>query len=226
MALDRQARDRLARLIEDFLGERIGAFEFDERIGEVASGTSDPTVRHIGSVLWSFYDDCKDHKAALSRSDWNFIQRLLLVLRSDCAMEMHWSYRRSVTQAIAIAALVILCLLANVWDVGLALLVLAIPLALTSIGISALRRSSDQPTVQDIALSPFGSLAEIASVRRRLPTFAKSCYPDHLGTRQVRSAGVRGLLTLQWYILWIAFAPFVLALQSFPVRRPQLKVQA
>ena len=39
MVVDRTARDRLAAPIEEFLADRIGAFEFDDRISAVAAKT-------------------------------------------------------------------------------------------------------------------------------------------------------------------------------------------
>src|SRR5438067_2522649 len=95
--LDRPARDKLIGAISEYLNETITAFTFDERITEIA-GTKDKTVRYVIDLLWFHYDDCKDHKVVLTEQEWNYFQRLILLLQSDSDVRescvWHWSIRQ------------------------------------------------------------------------------------------------------------------------------------
>src|SRR5438067_5986538 len=103
--IDRIARDKLIGAISEYLNDAITAFAFDDRIGEVAAATGDETVRHIVDALWFHYDDCKDHKVVLTTEEWNYFQRLILVLQSESHIQMSRSRRWSIRQAVALAAL-------------------------------------------------------------------------------------------------------------------------
>jgi hypothetical protein len=48
-----------------------------------AARTKDETVKHVADLLWYHYDDLEDHKVVASKAEWDFFQRLLLILKSD-----------------------------------------------------------------------------------------------------------------------------------------------
>lgn len=79
--VDREKRDLLAEYINRFLNCEISAFDFDDKIFAIKS--EDKTIDWIIHSLWGFYDDCLDHNADLSKDAWDYIQRLLLILKSD-----------------------------------------------------------------------------------------------------------------------------------------------
>ena len=72
-------RESLSALIQAFLAGEITAFEFDERLDPYRD-SNDPVIRHVVEAVWYHYDDCHDHLVCLSKSQWDYFQRLLLVL--------------------------------------------------------------------------------------------------------------------------------------------------
>ena len=86
--IDRSARDQVISAFEAYLDDQITAFEFDERLQEIESG--DRTVNEVIRAAWFHYDDCTDHKVHLSKPEWDYFQRLLLILASDA--ELSWSH--------------------------------------------------------------------------------------------------------------------------------------
>lgn len=70
--IDRAARDEVILAIEDYLDDRIMAFEFDDRLQQVES--RDETVTEVIHAVWGLYDDCKDHKVHLTKPEWDFLQ--------------------------------------------------------------------------------------------------------------------------------------------------------
>src|SRR5205085_2557818 len=84
--------------------DRTTAFAFDERIGEIAAESEDQTVRDVVEALWYHYDDCKDHQVVLSKTEWDYFQRLMLVLESDSAIHASSARYWTLHQAVAITA--------------------------------------------------------------------------------------------------------------------------
>jgi hypothetical protein len=78
---DRTARDEVMTAFVEFLDDRITAFDFDERLGSIQS--RDRTVNEVIGAAWSHYDDCTDHNVILTKAEWDYFQRLMLILRSD-----------------------------------------------------------------------------------------------------------------------------------------------
>ncbi len=93
--VDRQKRDGLTRTIRQFLSEQSSAFEFDEALDAYRVWT-DPTVRFVTNAVWYHYDDCDDHMVTLSKPEWDYFQRLLLLLDSDSQIAIasmrRWSW--------------------------------------------------------------------------------------------------------------------------------------
>jgi len=79
--VDRAARDRLAAETRRFLNDETKSFEFDEAVLDRSS--EDETVWQVALELWCFYDDLDDHHVRLTKEEWNYVQRLLLILESD-----------------------------------------------------------------------------------------------------------------------------------------------
>jgi hypothetical protein len=79
----RYDRDRLAEVINRYLNEEVTAFKFDEQLSEIAAATKDETVQQVASLFWYHYDDVDDHKVVASKEEWDYFQRLLLILKSD-----------------------------------------------------------------------------------------------------------------------------------------------
>jgi hypothetical protein len=223
--LDRPARAELINAISDYLGDRVTAFAFDEHINEIAHQTEDKTVRDIVSALWFHYDDCRDHNVVLAKEEWDYFQRLMLVLASDS--EIHTSSARcwSLHQAVAFAALACFGVLVLGFHVNYCLV--ALPFGVLSISLSRVHKPSErQPGETDIALTPFDSFSEIRNALRRTPAFRKRRFPQSLVGRRIRGPVAARLVTVPAYILWLVAAPVVLLFQVLPDSRTELHVRA
>ncbi len=218
LILDRQDRDEVVAAVESYLAEEITAFQLDDRLDKVRFGSKDPTARHIAKQLWYHYDDCKNHKVVLTRAQWDFVQRLLLLLKSDAHMRIvtHriWSWRQLIA-ALALAGFIAIAVELG-W--GRHLFVYAVPFGPVSIALAWVRKdrlnSADQATYERLA--PFESLPQVARLRRAVAGFRKRRYPPQLSGRTVRSPGMRWALDFQQYAVWIVFSPVALLFQSLP----------
>ncbi len=229
--IDSEARKQVAAVTRLFLTEKITSFEFDDALGRIR--TDDPTVMTIAHELWHFYDDLKNHKVALTKSEWDYIYRLILILESDADADIEictvrsWSLRHGV----AASALALFTLLA--WRVGWGtqLVVLALPFGVLSLLLALWRLlSTPKPTPLELTSAPFVSLPQLLGARRRTPDFAKRNYPNHLAERRIRHPLIA--LSTEWPsflalgLAWLMFAPIPLLLQSLPDTGSRLTTKA
>ena len=224
--MDRSARDRLAAAIEEFLSEDIGAFQFDDRIFALADETDDETVQEVALLLWFHYDDIKDHKAALSQVEWDYFQRLLLLLRSDASLTTDRHRRWTWRQPIALAAIVAFICGISLIGFGLQLLLITIPLGVVSMLLSRWPTEEAEPDPDDffVRLTPYSSVAQMLAVHRRVPDFRKRRYPGAIKARRIRSSVANGLLWLPASVMWLVFSPVVLLVQAFPQTQSKSRV--
>jgi hypothetical protein len=217
MCIDRKNRDLLTKAIREYLEEKTTAFEFDDEIFIIADDSKDPTVDEIAKALWCHYDDCKDHKVNLSKEEWDYFNRLILLLKSNAHLKVVKHRNWSFTQIIAVSLLSFFCW--HLYDYGFHpyLLFITAPLGVISILISRYHcKQTIKPTPNQIALMPFNSNSQLLSIRRTVPAFIKKIYPTAFEPKQIRSKGEERALSLQLYIAWLAFSPLVLFAQIFP----------
>ena len=69
--------------IQSYMDEMILSDQLDNMIGEITAGTEDATVKTVGLAVWGLYDDLQDHLVVASKEQWDYLNRLLLLLRSD-----------------------------------------------------------------------------------------------------------------------------------------------
>ncbi len=98
--VDRVTRDRMAGALERYLDEEITAFQLDAELDGAARVTEDRTAWDLRLAVWANYDDLVDHKVTASREQWHYLQRVLLLLRSDGEFELtrrrrRWSLRQA-----------------------------------------------------------------------------------------------------------------------------------
>jgi len=86
--LDRTARDRTIDTIEAFLADEIDSWAYDERLDEIEFSTDDATVHEVRRLLWYHYCDFRRHRCEFTREEWQYHQRLVLLLRSDWRYEL------------------------------------------------------------------------------------------------------------------------------------------
>ncbi|MBI3947649.1 MAG: hypothetical protein HY321_17140 [Armatimonadetes bacterium] len=222
---DREARNRMAAVIERYLHEEIQAFQFDAELETISSETSDATVRDVRFALWFQYDDFIDHPVSGFREEWDYCQRLLLLLRSDGHIETtqhrHWTWRQAVA-AVCLAAFAVSAVRAGF---GEHLLFVAIPYGVASMLLSAWGRRAKHPLDEAMTpLLPFSSVSELLRVRRSVPHFRRERYPDALRPRRFRSPITEFVMYLPWMSIWLLSSPVVLLFQTLPDARLESKV--
>ncbi len=214
--IDRPAREKLVHAIEDYLEERTTAFAFDEALSGIAAESDDETIHAVAYLLWTIYDDCTNHRIVADKPTWDWLQRLIVLLKSDEHLALttatHWSLRQ-------LAAGLTLALLAGAyWWVDWSypsLVLVAVPASL----LLAWKASPPDTalTPRDIALTPFPSVTHLRKTKRAT-AHQKRRFPLSLAARRIRSDVHQQALAVTRYVSWIGLAPLVLLSQIFPRR--------
>ncbi len=221
--IDHAARRQIANTIRSYMNEEISAFQFADDLDLVGMETDDPTVHEIVRLLWYHYDDLKNHKIVASKVEWDYFHRLLLILESDAKLDVRTARIRSPRQAAAVCCLIVFIALAAIiaagTDWGPHLLAVGIPFGFASMLLSYWRsKSTPEPGPSEIALTPFSSVHQLLAVRRRVPHFTKTHYPEHLVKRRIRHPVVEIPLSLIAALgiraTWLLFGPMVLLRQA------------
>lgn len=213
--IDRAARDQVISAFEAYLDDRLTAFEFDDRLQAIES--EDRTVNEVIHAAWFHYDDCKDHKVRLSKLEWDYFQRLLLVLGSDAELTSSASRRWSWDHGMAWLAFVAFVGLSFVVGWGWHLVGWAVPFGIVSLGINRYRRLRE-PVFEprQAACTPFESFSQIRRVRSQFPGFRKRRYRSEVGDRKIRSEAEESFYRALSYGYWLVFSPLILLFQGFP----------
>lgn len=219
------SRGSLTSLIQSFLDSEITAFQFDELLDPFRD-SDDPIVQHVAEAVWYHYDDCDDHLVCLSKQEWDYFQRLLLVLNSNCRLEKKTDREWSTRQVIAALALSVFACCAQQTGWGDHLFVLAMPFGVISIALS-LWHVNDESHVNPYwpIIFPFASLADL-STAYRCSSFRKTRYPKQLSGRTIRSPMMSAFWRLHAYTMWLIFSPLPLACQMLPETRTVTRVLA
>jgi len=213
--IDRAARDEVIAAFEAYLDDQITAFEFDGRLQDIEC--EDRTVNEVIHAAWFHYDDCTDHKVHLSKPEWDYFQRLLLILRSDAELSSSEEKRWSWDHALAWFALVGFIGIAMIAGWGWHLLLWAIPFGIISVLISVYRRRQEpDPRPDEIACVPFDSFAQIRQFRQVIPEFVKRRYRREIGQRTIRGEAEESFNWAFSHCYWILCGPIVLLFQGFP----------
>ncbi|TWT40726.1 hypothetical protein KOR42_48690 [Thalassoglobus neptunius] len=208
-------REKLVEAIELFLTGNISAFDFDEALDPFRR-SSDPIVRIVAEEMWYFYDDLDDHYVAMTKQEWGYVQRLLLLLKSNCEIvtprKRIWSW----TQLVAAASVITFVVISHKIDWGAQLFVLSIPFGIVSILLSRLGRN--QTRILDAytaAIHPFASFGDLREAYESVQ-FLKTPYPQEMNESRIRTPSQERFLLLQLHVYWLLFAPIPLTLQMFP----------
>ena len=221
--VDRKSRDIVAAEVRRYLDGETTAFAFDDAIFDVES--KDPTVNDIVRRLWCHYDDCKDHHVLLSKPEWDYFQRLLLILESDRHIASSKVTRRwQLTQLIAFLALALFMLVVWRFGIGRHLLLFAAPFGVISMLISYWRRATTATDNAAVSLMPFSSFTEIRDTYRSVQHFRKAKYPNDMPDLRIRSDVMHAVMMMPTVIAWLAFAPLVLLFQMLPERHSESRV--
>ncbi len=219
------SRDALATLIRAFLSSEITAFELDEGL-DAFDDSDDPVIQHVATTVWCLYDDFEDHEVCVSKAEWDYLQRLLLVLESGCRVETHSERRWSFKQWIAAVSLCVFAYCAVQMGWGTHLFLLAVPFGLISMALSCWQQRTDSdvdPYQQSIV--PFASFSDLATAYRS-SRFRKIPYPRQLETRTIRSPLMNRFRQLYFYTLWLILSQIPLLFQLLPKNRGWTRIQA
>ena len=176
--------------------------------------------------MWYHYDDCDDHLVCFNKQQWDYFQRLLLVLASNCRIETQSECCWSIKQLIAVVALCVFVYFAIQFGWGQQLLVLSVPFGAVSIALSFWRRRSEnEPDPYTPIIFPFATFSDL-SIAYRSSGFRKTRYPKQIGSRTIRSPFMDSFWCLHTYAIWLIFAPIPLLFQSLPERRIETRVIA
>ena len=214
--IDREARIKLCDAIEAYCGEAITAFEFDDLIFDIEGHTEDETAKQVVQWLWHHYDDIEDHKIVLTKEEWDYFQRLRLLLESDTELSITRKWCWNFRQLIAAISLALFVYLACVTGFDLHLYLLAIPFGLVSIAISDMWWVHEPAEDVDPKLVPFPTHTALSRVRRQVNWFKKRRYPKFLTDRRIRGDSAESIMWFQTIVGWLLFAPLALLGQSFP----------
>lgn len=201
--------------MREFLSGELTAFEFDEEL-DVYRDADDEIVRFVASVVWYHYDDCEDHYVCLSKPEWDFFQRLLLLLASDCRLETSTRRIWSARQLVAVAALTTFTSFAFQFGWGQQLLVLAIPFGFVSMVLAYWPRAPRPPADPYLpVIYPFATLSDLETAYHATG-FRKVRYPRQAGHLEIRSPFMNAVNQIQAHLMWCLFAPLPLFFQCFP----------
>lgn len=228
--IDRNSRDALADAIRAYLNDEITAFKLDECVQEVEP-SKDATVQVFARELWLSYDDCKDHRAMLDRTQWNLFQRMELFLRTDNEFDARYRHvtRRSfhAVQGAALIALVVqlaaLCIHPELWKLlCLAGAFVALPVWILRRRLShhlftpEERRCSDGLCERYLPFVDFGDICRAV----RTTGFRKQPWRPQLAARRARSRLMELLLWLLIPALLVVglyvLSPLVLLIECLP----------
>ena len=219
--IDQDARARIKEAVNDYLSDRITAFEFDERLFGI--DTKDATARFVVGLLWHTYDDCKDHHVHLDKEAWDTVQRLLLLLESnaetDLRLQWHW-HLSQLFACVALVAIVSVCW-ANwhLWPIPV-LLGGLLSMALSSWRWRVKASLEDDPW----HAWPFQSLEVLRRSLKATTGFRKHRYPPGIAGRRIRPTSVERAMNLQFRFAWCALSPGALLFQCLPLKLTRVTV--
>lgn len=217
----------MTEVIRSYMDHQIDNIQFDETLREIGSQTEDQTVRTAVRELWFHYDDCKEHFVVASKKQWDFFNRLLLLLASDAELAAARTWRSwHATQFVAAVALALFLCLAVLRGCGPELIALAWPFGIASMAIAWFnrRRMKRAAVGPKAALTPFHSFSSLRAVRRKAGEFTKIRYPEDIAGRTIRGPIEEGLLWIIWVPLWLMFSPIILFIQALPEKESESAV--
>ncbi len=218
----------MAKAIRAYMREEITAFQFDDALTEASNATDDKTVQTVGRALWFHYDDCRDHKIVACKEEWDYFNRLLLLLESDGEMETvkSWSEWHPLQGAAALLFLAFLLIAIRV-GFGEHLFAYALPFGPPSMLLAWLNSRRRKKTIRtaEIALTPFPSVSSLLAARRRVGGFMKHRYPKAIVGRRIRNPIIDKLMWVPWSIAWCMFSPVALFFQMLPERESETRIK-
>jgi len=213
--IDRAARERLTSVLRSYMNEEISAFEVDKLLGDLRRSSPDKTVKSTARDLWGCYDDLKDHNVVASKQEWDYFNRVLLLLSPEAELENVRRVRWHVSQIFAGAGFLLAVFLCSRIGWNGNLLKVTCSFALASMAIRGFNQQRRKKS-SELPLYPFSSFHTLSMVRRKAVGFSKNAYPKALAYRRIRDPIAEWILLVPSVVLWLIFSPIVLFIQTLP----------
>ena len=216
-------RDFLISIINDYIEQKINSRKFEDTIESINS--KDSAVNFAVKELWYFYDDFAKHYASLDKYAWNYIQRILLLLKSDNCIEIKHRYKFTKANLSALLALIIYILIFLIFYKSYEPFTVYFLLNLFAMPVSLLISYYNQKLNFDKNIYlyfPFNNYKELSKVRRKVQDFKKKKYKNC--NNPIRSKFEETSLNFLHKLLWFKLAPFALAFQAFPYKDEKVKI--
>jgi hypothetical protein len=216
--VDRMSRERMIEAIRSYMDEATLSDQLDNMLEEITSGTEDATVKAVGLAVWGLYDDLEDHLIVASKEQWDYLNRLLLLLTSDAQVDVRRERFRLMHCAPLLALGAYLYLIASARFSIEGIVGWAVPFGLISMALAWIRRRWGTKHTAKPSTTPFPTLDCLLAVRRSVEHFERKHYPRALAGRRLRSRVNETLLWAVWIPGWLIFSPIILFAQALPDR--------
>ncbi|WP_417388311.1 hypothetical protein [Gimesia sp.] len=155
--IDRERRNQLAALIRRYLDGKATAADFEKcQLENYIS--ADQAVSHV-SLEIGFYSE--NAASTLSKEDWDYIQRLLLLLDSNSTVSWKTAPYRLWTQPVAEALLFTCLVIALTTGFTLNLFLYFIPIGLISLLLLYFQSPRSKVRPFEEVVTPFQSIADL-----------------------------------------------------------------
>lgn len=208
--------------IQSYMDEEAFSDQLDDTLAEIASGTNDATVKAVRRAVWGFYDDVVNHPIVASKEQWAYLNRILLLLRSDAEAAVARGRFRLPHCAALLALVGYLCVSAWMGFSVAAMIRCAVPFGFVSMALAGVQRRTGTTHTSKPPTTPFPTFGSLAAVRRSVEHFEGKNYPRALANRRLRSRMSDILLWSFWIPGWLFLSPLVLIVQALPDREFRL----
>lgn len=214
-----EARQAAAMLVRAWLnGDCDGPF-VGEALESDVFRQIDPAIDLVRDFFW-VDEDFSLKPSQLSRPGWNYLQRLLLLLDSDCPFLEEKSVRRSWTQTVAVLSLIGFLIVVAKFGWGMHLMAFAMPFGLVSFVLWAIRRKLiPEPSLVDPIVEPFKSIADLEHAYLNCKSFRKQKYPTWIAelNKHSKSHNWDDIMMVPTFLIFLVAGPLFLLFQMFPV---------
>lgn len=227
--IDRKARDAMVEAIRSYMDQKIASFKFDETLCQIAGTSKDESVQMLPRAVWGLYSDIEDHKITVSKSQWDYLNRLLLLLSSDIDFEIEWT--RAGRRWSSYKTLCALCLagfgLVGLWaGMGKLLVVYWIVSGFVVLALFRILLQNDERAfAPKRPIFPFPSVGALFSVRRQVPEFARERYTKSMSRKAAKHSFLNKIMWILWSPVWVAMAPLGLLLLALPIRQWEMRLK-
>ena len=180
--VDRQARDEMVEWLELLISDGIDAKldntdyeKLDAWLTDNKKHNDDQTVRTVASWILERLNDNDIGPFWESKEEWDWLQRIKLLMRSDGELEWtkkkQWTWRQPVAFVGVITFIIALIFLGFTTSLFWVL----VPLEFLLFGLIKFTKR-DKQTQWNENLAPFSSVSEMLFIYRRTQNFAKAKY--------------------------------------------------